>query len=69
MTDEEIMARAAVIQKQRNDAYQEECNRRYREERERREREDQAFAADLGVTWDQYQEIEARVRQRVYDES
>jgi len=48
--------------------YQEQLADRYRREREAKEARDREFATEVGITWEQFQEVDAWVRDNVYEE-
>ncbi len=68
MTDAEILRRAAQLNRTKDEAYRQKCMNRERARIAALEKADQEFAASIGVTWEQYQDIENRVHQRIWDE-
>jgi hypothetical protein len=68
MTNEEVLARAMEIQRAKNKTRQDERLAAYQAEQRRLEREDRAFAESIGITYEQYEHVESRVRQRIDDE-
>jgi hypothetical protein len=72
LTEADDTALSAEYWRRRRSADQaphEEEVRQARLEREREEAEDAAFAASIGITMDQYQSVEIRVRGKAWEES
>jgi hypothetical protein len=67
VNDEEILRRAAQLERGKREAYEREITERYLAERAQRDKEDREFAANLGVTWEQYEEIVARAYDQFWD--
>lgn len=67
MTDEEILKAAADIKLRRDKEYRDEITARYLAEAEKAERRARAFAESIGVTWEQFGDIEDYVRTHLDD--
>jgi hypothetical protein len=68
MSDKEIVERAAEIQRARARAYEADCNARRRKAAQIQEDANRQFAERVGVTWEQFEEIESYVRNVVWEE-
>jgi hypothetical protein len=66
--DKDFQAEANRRQRAREAAYEAELRDKYRKERMAQEVKDRAFAAQTGITWDQYEAVEDYVRDKVYEE-
>lgn len=58
MTDEEILRRAREIDKEIRNRHQEDRYQRFMRERAEQAAKDRAFAASIGVTWEQFLSVE-----------